>query len=41
MESKCEVVSLVGDTLVIVLNGANRHELETLEQGNKTHEMDE
>jgi hypothetical protein len=33
MESKCEIASLVGDTLVIVLNGANRHELETLEQG--------
>lgn len=33
MESKCEVVSLVGDTLVVVLNGANRHELEALEQG--------
>ena len=33
MESKCEIASLVGDTLVIVLNGANRHELESLEQG--------
>lgn len=33
MESKCEIASLVGDTLVIVLNGANRHELATLEQG--------
>lgn len=33
MESKCEICSLVGDTLVIVLNGANRHELETLKQG--------
>lgn len=33
MESKCEIASLVGNTLVIVLNGANRHELESLEQG--------
>ena len=33
MESKCEIASLVGDTLVIFLNGANRHELESLEQG--------
>ena len=33
MESKCEIASLVGDTIVIVLNGANRHELESLEQG--------
>lgn len=33
MESKCEIASLVGDTLVIVLNGANRRELATLEQG--------
>lgn len=33
MESKCEIASLVGDTLLIVLNGANRHELESLEQG--------
>jgi hypothetical protein len=33
MESKCEIASLVGDTLVIVLNGANRHELESLVQG--------
>lgn len=32
MESKCEIVSLLSDTLVIVLKGANRHELETLEK---------
>lgn len=30
MESKCQIVSILSDSLVIQLNGANRHELETL-----------
>ena len=30
MESKCQVVSILSDSLVIQLKGANRHELETL-----------
>lgn len=30
MESKCQVVSILSDSLVIQLKGANRHELEAL-----------
>lgn len=30
MESKCQIVSILSDSLVIQLKGANRHELETL-----------
>ena len=30
MESKCQVVSILSDSLVIQLKGANRHEIETL-----------